>query len=274
MTQSDNIVEFLKYASPRLDYIEHCMEKQALSPGLTLRAVQGFRSVHPRKLFKLPNGKIKNRSAKFQRIANLSKSLGNRKDQLAYFKNTFNNRYSGYVKGDSGRVLDKAYFDQYGRLPDNWIPITRHPKVTAATGATAGAKGAKGARGARGARGSAKAPTAGANGANGAAGANGANEAAAGVNEAAKTVGSSVGSWMGRHPYLTIGAGVGLGAGGAAVGYNSGESTGREEAAKAMQLYYAMRESMQRQNLQSANSSFLSRLANLFGTGELSNMIG
>lgn len=38
MTRSDKITEFLKYASPRLGYIEHCMEKQALSPQLLVAA--------------------------------------------------------------------------------------------------------------------------------------------------------------------------------------------------------------------------------------------
>lgn len=45
MTRSDNIKEFLKYASPRLEYIEHCMEKQALSPQTYLSVIKRLRSV-------------------------------------------------------------------------------------------------------------------------------------------------------------------------------------------------------------------------------------
>lgn len=83
------------------------------------------------------------------------------------------------------------------------------------------------------------------------------------------------GNWFSRHPYWTAGAAAagGLGAG-SLIGYNSGNSTGRSEAAQALQQYYGMRESLQREALREANSSPLSRLANLFGTGELSNLIG
>ena len=82
-------------------------------------------------------------------------------------------------------------------------------------------------------------------------------------------------NWFSRHPYWTAGAAAagGLGAG-SLIGYNSGNSTGRSEAAQALQQYYGMRESLQREALREANSSPLSRLANLFGTGELSNLIG
>ena len=45
MTQSDNIKEFLKYASPRLEYIEYCMEKQALSPQTYLKAISKLKNL-------------------------------------------------------------------------------------------------------------------------------------------------------------------------------------------------------------------------------------
>lgn len=289
MTQSDNIVEFLKYASPRLDCIEHCMEKQALSAGLLARAAFKARQLgkSPARLKRLmgantraiqrPDGSM---AFMYQdtKIPNLYRMVGDdasgfgqkflldvRKGKVRSVQQTFGGYRNPHHSNLNGTVLpsqQSTAIVPYQPAPTSTAlaPVRPTPTVNVPPAAPAAPAAA------------AKTTGEAAKATDEVAKATG--EAAKVTDEAANTVGSSIGSWMGRHPYLTIGAGVGLGAGGAAVGYNSGSSTGREEAAKALQLYYAMRESMQRQNLQSANSSFLSRLANLFGTGELSNMIG
>jgi hypothetical protein len=65
MTRSDNIKEFLKYASPRLEYIEHCMEKQALSPQTYLKAISKLKSL---------NLKDDDAAKLYSRLTELSKS--------------------------------------------------------------------------------------------------------------------------------------------------------------------------------------------------------
>lgn len=298
MTQSDNIVEFLKYASPRLDYIEHCMEKQALSASLLTRAAAKARQLaatggrkskgNLRRLMgrdtravQRPDGsmafmyKDPNTPHLYRMVGDDASGFGQkflidaRKGKVRSVQQTFGGYKNPHHSNLNGTVLpsqQSTAIVPYQPAPTSTAlaPVRPTPTVNvppaAAKPSTALAPAA------------AKSTDEVAKVTDDVAKAT--DDVANVADDAANAAGSSVGAWMSRHPYLTIGAGLGLGTGGAVMGYNSGSSTGREEAAKALQLYYAMRESMQRQNLQSANSSFLSRLANLFGTGELSNMIG
>lgn len=82
-------------------------------------------------------------------------------------------------------------------------------------------------------------------------------------------------AWAKEHPIATpaIAAGASS-AGTGALGYGIGKSNGKKDSSDIMSQYYKMREFINAQRLASANSSFLNRLANVFGGGDLSNMIG
>ena len=284
MTQSDNIVEFLKYASPRLDYIEHCMEKQALSPTRALQAVKAFRARSSQGLID---------PAKYKRLGALSDSVGKlrgkEKNQLKNVAGKLHKKYydGKYVKGDYSRVQQRAaapnwvddYFAQYGRMPDQFdapvVPAAK-PKVSPnqfnwASGSNAvnfgGGTPSSPVSLAAGDDFLKIAPNAGKVPA----------EAAKEVAEAASEPGmwNNITAWMKEHPYLTVGGGVAAGAaGGAGLGYGIGNGSGRQEGSQIAQRYYELREALDRQRLQRANDSFLSRLGNLFGTGDLSGLIG
>lgn len=286
MTQSDKIIEFLKYASPRLDYIEHCMEKQALSPTKALQAIKAFRA-------RASTGAID--PSKYKRIGALSKSVGKlkgkEKNQLNNVSGKLHKKYydGKYVKGDYSRVQQRAaapsfeesYFNQYGRMPDadmvrqSTVPAPKAPTwqdefyarngylpeqhVNSSSNVSPAMLGAK-------------KPAAGGN----AAKPDAANAGAANANDAAEPgMWGNITAWAKEHPYLTVGGGVAAGAAaGGGLGYGLGHGAGQQDGAQTAQRYYELREALDRQRLRQTNDSFLSRLANLFGTGELSNMIG
>lgn len=339
MTRSDKIIEFLKYASPRLDYIEHCMEKQALSPTRALQAIKAFRA-------RASTGAID--PSKYKRLGALSKSVGKLKGKE---KNQLNNvagklhkkYYDGkYVKGDYSRVqqraatpsVEEAFFNQYGRMPDqdminaSTVPAAK-PKVNVpmvgndipgmprpgtgemlmrnvadntapnfipdnvskfnnalqkldfeipgmprpGTGEMLMRDAPQRAEAARKAflndmlnphkpgQGILRpgAPA----------------DAIQEVAASEPGMWDNITAWMKEHPYLTAGGGLAAGAaGGAGVGYGVGSSSGKQEGSQIAQRYYELREALDRQRLQRTNDSFLSRLGNLFGAGDLSNLIG
>ena len=104
MTRSDNIKEFLKYASPRLDYIDHCMEKQALSAKTILSAMNKFRALSPEKQ-KLYSGQLKQID-----------------DALKGKKLNKSNIESVLKKRRSDLKLEKS------KVPSDWSPSSSKPK--------------------------------------------------------------------------------------------------------------------------------------------------
>lgn len=307
MTRSDNIVEFLKYASPRLDYIAHCMEKQAVSPARALRAIKAFRA-------RASTGAID--PSKYKRLGALSKSVGKlrgkEKNQLNNVAGKLHKKYHDgkYIKGDYSRVqrraaapsFEEAYFNQYGRMPDqdminasavpaakpNFIPdnVSKTQAFNNAlqkldfeipgmprpgTGEMLMRDAPQRAEAARKAflNGTLNQPKPGH-------GILRPGAPADAIKEVAEPgMWDNITAWMKEHPYLTVGGGVAAGAaGGAGVGYGIGNGSGRQEGSQIAQRYYELREALDRQRLQQANGSFLSRLGNLFGTGDLSGLIG
>ena len=308
MTQSANIIEFLKYASPRLDYIEHCMEKQAMSPTRALQAIKAFRA-------RASTGAID--PSKYKRLGALSKSVGklrgNEKNQLNNVAGKLHKKYHDgkYIKGDYSRVqrraaapsFEESYFNQYGRMPDqdminaslapaakpNFIPdnvsktqafnnalqkldadIPGMPRQGTGELLMKDAPVREDAVRQDFLKGTLNQPKPG----------HGILRPGAPA-DAIKEVGAEPGmwdnitAWMKEHPYLTVGGGVAAGAaGGAGIGYGVGSGSGRQEGSQIAQRYYELREALDRQRLQRTNDSFLSRLGNLFGAGDLSNLIG
>ena len=81
-------------------------------------------------------------------------------------------------------------------------------------------------------------------------------------------------NWFKMHPYLTAaGTTAGGSALGTGLGYALGHSSGSEEATKKLHTYYAINEALRRNALRRANSDILARLANIFGAGELNDLI-
>lgn len=282
MTQQ-HIEEFLKYASPRLDYIGHCMEKQAISAKLALPAIQAFRA-------RASKGLID--PSRYKHIAELSESVGKlkgrEKNQLKSVAGKLHKKYydGNYVKGDYSRVaqnasaptFEDAYFDLYGRMPDQDMIAASvvSPKVT-------GSKpfSLEEAYLARYGRmpeqidaPKPKAPTTKSttqqNKADSASNTTKATDSAPGTpNE------SEITNWLKEHPYLTAaGTTAGGSAFGTGLGYMLGNSSGSEETAQKLHNYYAINEALRRNALRSANSDILSRLANIFGAGDLNDLIG
>ena len=296
MTRSDKIIEFLKYASPRLDYIEHCMEKQALSPTKALQAIKAFRA-------RASTGAID--PSKYKRLGALSKSVGKlrgkEKNQLNNVAGKLHKKYydGKYVKGDYSRVqqraaapsVEEAYFNQYGYMPDqdminaSVVPAAK-PKVNVpmvgndipgmprpGTGEMIMRDAPQRAEAARHAflNGTLNQPKPGQGILRPGAPADAIKEVAA----SEPGMWDNITAWMKEHPYLTAGGGLAAGAaGGAGVGYGVGSSSGKQEGSQIAQRYYELREALDRQLLQRTNDSFLSRLGNLFGAGDLSNLIG
>lgn len=238
MTQQ-HIEEFLKYASPRLDYIGHCMEKQALSPAKALQAVKAFRA-------RASTGAID--PSRYKSLGALSESVGKlkgkEKNQLNRVAEKLHKKYydGKYIKGDYSRVeqraaapsFDEVYFARYGRLPDqSMINASVVPPKAKQT----------------------------------------ADKVNAAKTSAPDT--KDTANWLKTHPYLTAaGTAAGGSALGTGLGYALGHSSGSEEAAKKLHTYYAINEALRSNALRRANSDILARLANIFGVGELNNLIG
>ena len=318
MTRSDKIIEFLKYASPRLDYIEHCMEKQALSPQKVLPVIKAFRA-------RASKGTID--PSRYKRIGALShatgKLKGNEKNQLNRVGGQLHKKYYGgnYTKGDYSKVKAKAkgsvspeaaYLERYGYMPDMDMvnASTATPKRVPTQREVEGILGLpqtpRQGTGELLLRNNGFDPRQAANTAmqnlipestiNNTLGAfgfprpgtgemllrNAGKDAAKASEDFAKvvelqdpTTADKIKSWITNHPYLALGGGVAAGAaGGAGIGYGVGSGSGIQEGSQIAQRYYAMREALQQQALRKTNDSFFARLGNLFGTGDLSNIIG
>lgn len=269
MTQSANIVEFLKYASPRLDYIEHCMEKMALQkavrrfagkPGARMFSYKTVAKHAPKGSPGTPGGTVNVRYAKqhAEQSTALSEQLMGKKEYAAAVDNLVQ---AGYNPTQAARIVQKKLAKglksskQLGAVPETM------KQVRSAAGTIRPVKY--------------KHPVKNTSGQVN----NAANTGAANANDAANAaepgMWDNITAWMKEHPYLTVGGGVAAGAaGGAGIGYGIGNGSGRQEGSQIAQRYYELREALDRQRLQQANGSFLSRLGNLFGTGDLSGLIG
>jgi len=265
MTQSDNIVEFLKYASPRLDYIEHCMEKQAIQkavrrfagkPGARMFSYKNVAKHAPKGSPGAPGGTVNARYAKQHaaQSAALSEQLMGKKEYAAAVDKLVQ---AGYNPTQAARIVQNKLakglksHKQLGAVPETM------EQVRSAAGTVRPVKYKQPVR---------NTSTSGK-----------ASDAAKEVADAASEPGmwNNITAWMKEHPYLTVGGGVAAGAaGGAGIGYGIGNGSGRQEGSQIAQRYYELREALDRQRLQRANDSFLSRLGNLFGTGDLSGLIG
>lgn len=275
MTQSDNIVEFLSYASPRLDYIEHCMEKQAISAATVIRAAEKAR--------KLARAGGRQSKGKLTRLTGSnSRALRNADGSLAFMYKDPSRNGVYRVIGDSSEGFGQKFlldpktgkvtktFDGYKNLhhsnlngaglpsqPNTYALGPVAPKATNTLGPVAPkSTNVSGniASKSNNAAGNVKTPN---------------------NNTAADTAATASTNWITRHPYMALGGGVAAGsAAGAGIGYGMGNSSGQQTGAATAQRYYELRAALDRQRLRQTNDSFLSRLGNLFGAGDLSNMIG
>ena len=365
MTQSDNIKEFLKYASPRLDYIEHCMEKQALRtiarqvkkmPKFEQKRVAraiGNNNIVARELdnvsditkhMNMPSANrkygrevmrdlIPNYDEAFQSIKKNYPQFSDkqidrfiRNGRLASMKANLN---PDYMYPSAARVshmnshfwrpeATKQLFDFSPQPPpsaksyplaltqqnkNNLLPAPASNRPKPTTGRTAeyadvemyppNSPEAKAFRKNKKAPepvnaevidvgpGSASTVNIDVDAAN-ALSNKAKHELAPKVSDAVDKTAkdapswmSNVKDWMSAHPYLTVGGGIGAGlVGGAGLGYGLGHGAGQQDGAQIAQRYYQMMMALDRARMRNVNDSFLSRLANLFGTGELSNMIG
>jgi hypothetical protein len=262
MTQSDNIKEFLKYASPRLDYIEHCMEKRAIQnavrrfagkPGKRMFSYKNVAKHAPKGSPGTPGGTVNARYAKqyAEQSAALSKELMGKKEYAAAVDKLVQ---AGYNPTQAARIVQKKLAKglktnkQLGAVPETM------EQVRSAAGTIRPVKY--------------KHPVSNNSGKVSDTASNAANSDGSGMLDGVK-------SWIAAHPYLTAGgATIAAGAGGTGLGYGLGHGTGQQEGAQTAQRYYEMMMALDRARMRNANDSFLTRLANLFGTGELSNMIG
>lgn len=261
MTRSDKIIEFLKYASPRLDYIEHCMEKQADilrslvraggKPGRRVLSYNNVAKQAPKASPGTPGSMGNQRYA--QQYANrnvaIAETLMGKKEYAAELKKLTD---AGYNSAQANRIIQKRLSKglkankQLGKVPETMAQVR---------GAANNIQPVKYKHPVRKTSGKASGP------------------ASAGAAEPGMW--DNITAWMKEHPYLTVGGGVAAGAaGGAGIGYGVGSGSGIQEGSQIAQRYYAMREALQQQALRKTNDSFFARLGNLFGTGDLSNIIG
>lgn len=278
MTQSDNIVEFLSYASPRIDYIEHCMEKQAISAATVIRAAE-----KARKLARTGGRQSKGKLTRLTGSDN--RALRNADGSLAFMYKDPSRNGVYRVIGDNSEGFGQKFlldprtgkvtktFDGYKNphhsnlngagLPSQTNTYALGPVAPKANN-TLGPVAPK-SNNVSGNVASKSNNTSG-------------NVKKTNNNTAADTAPASataVTNWIKRHPYMALGGGLAAGsAAGAGIGYGMGNSSGQQTGAATAQRYYELRAALDRQRLRQTNDSFLSRLGNLFGAGDLSNMIG
>lgn len=308
MTRSDNIKEFLKYASPRLEYINHCMEKQALKPakmlpvirryadrlkalrdgapaiGAETRGVSNYRKSHGSAdaiLRRVTDGTMDLDGISDEAILKgITDHIGARKDydygQL--HKKLFTSegtKYENFLRGlDPKNDLGKAaYLSRFkkdllanpeivseaakiGVTPEEFVR-----KLTAYYSSAFRGTPGENARGLRKlfseltpAKGSAASDSA--------------------AITQARGIMDSVGDWTKEHPIATpaIAAGSAAAAAGG-IGYGMGSSSGYDDAMENAHAYYTLRERFREDALREANSSVASRLANVFGAGDLNALL-
>lgn len=318
MTQSDNIKEFLKYASPRLDYIFNCMEKQALSPSTAAGALKQivrtgrkvddlsplsnvFRKANitpdeikslqkayandlrlaqetaarTGKELVLPEVKLKDgwvsgiedamtaRNSNFYNNVNFYKPLQTAGREYAAHMGTLADDVDDATRAaHSAKFIDKFKAD-FSNDPKVKELLTKH-NITAdeLLGRVANTHLRSGAVDAAADRKNARAlqwlfkDMTGKK-----------------AQEAGKLI-NRLGDWFKEHPVATpaIAAGSAAAAAGG-LGYSTGSSSGYDEAMENAHAYYSLRERFREEALRAANSSVLSRLANVFGAGELNTLL-
>ena len=303
MTRSDNIKEFLKYASPRLDYIDHCMEKQALNAqtmlpvikryagrlktlkgdapaiGAETRGVSAYRKSHGSAdaiLRRVTDGTMDLDGISDEDILKgIQDHIGARKDydygqlheKLFTSEGT---KYENFLRGlEPGNDLGKkAYLFRFkkdllanpeivaeatrrGVTPEEFVrKLTEHY--------ASGFRGTPGEN-ARGLRKlfSELTPN---------------KENSARIKD--RGLMDSASDWAKAHPIATPSIAYGAGiASGVLPGYFSGKSSGKDDAWEKANAYYTMREYLRNESIRNANSSIMSRLANVFGGGDLNELI-
>ena len=319
MTQSDNIKEFLKYASPRLDYIFNCMEKQAVSSakavetlrqiirtgrkvedlGTPLRDVLQKANISPKAIRKAQRAYAKDlykaqdkalRSGKELVLPEVKLNEGwlsgiddamtarnsNFYNNVNFYKplQTAGRDYAAHMGSlaadadDAARAAHKAKFidkfkADFSNDPKVQELLTKH-NITADellsrmanTHLRAGAvEAATDRKNARALQWLFKDMT-------------GKNAQSAG-----KWL-NRLGDWFKEHPVATpaIAAGSAAAAAGG-LGYGAGSSSGYDDAMESAHAYYTLRERFREDALREANSSVMSRLANVFGAGELNTLL-
>lgn len=319
MTRSDNIKEFLKYASPRLDYIFNCMEKQALSPttaaGTLRQIIRTGRNVDDistplRNVFQQANigmddiKSLQKAYANDLRAAREAASATGKELVLPEVKLS-----EGWVKG-----LEDAMTARNSNFYNNvnfYKPLQTAGREYAAHMGRLAADADDAARAAHSAEFINKFKADFANDskvqellkkhnitADELLGRmanthmrSGAVEAAADRKNAralqwlfkdmtgrkAQTAGKlldRLGDWFKEHPVATpaIAAGSAAAAAGG-IGYGAGSSSGYDDAMENAHAYYTLRERFREEALREANSSVMSRLANVFGAGELNTLL-
>lgn len=262
MTQQ-HIEEFLKYASPRLDYIGYCMEKQAKpnlqkavrlfagKPGARLFSYKNVAKHAPKGSPGAPGGTVNKRYATQHaaQSAALAEQLMGKKEYAAEIDKLIN---KGYDSTQAARIVQNKLAKglrsnkQLGAVPETMEqvrsaagtirPVKYEPPVRNTSGKASDVSKAK--------------------------------DSESGVLRNLET-------WFKTHPYLSAaGTAAGGSALGTGLGYALGQSSGSDEATKKLHTYYAINEALRSNALRRANSDILARLANIFGMGELNNLIG
>lgn len=250
---SERIKEFLKYASPRLDYIEHCMEKQALSPAKIVGYLEKLRQ----------SGRL-SQAGKFKATKKFLNDYKNYIDEdssrhIIELAASHRNKVLNYNKAIKDRnAAAMNWYNSYGTMPDDSLfpplpnkPVfgAKDPKPAAAPKPTPTADPKPAPKGDK--------PDA--------------DNAKGWWDDFSK----GVGTWAKEHPVLTpaITAGVAAPITGG-IGYGIGRDSGFESGSSNAAAYWQMREALRNHQLRGVNSEFLTRLANLFGGGDLSRLIG
>lgn len=296
MTRSDNIKEFLKYASPRLEYIDHCMEKQALSAKTVLSAINKFRALSPERQ-KLYSGQLKqiDDALKGKKLSksNVESVLKKRRSDLKLEKSkvpsdwspsaskpkekskyedlfdfdTAGTDYIAHLKtlGNASKDAKKPYLDSFR---SSFLSDPRVTQEAASRGITADALFDEVAKYyASGFRG-----TPGAN-------ARGLRRLFDDATEGkyynyTRSPLEPITDWAKEHPVATplIAAGA-TNIPTAGISYAIGSNSGEERGVANADAYYRMLMAQQASALQNANGDLLSRLANVFGAGDLNKII-
>lgn len=282
--QSERIKEFLKYASPRLEYIEHCMEKQAAPLPSFFNTVRKFINSGQ----KLDNN--------FRGVVNGSdlRTVLDPKFKLSKDLQEYAPEYNALVEffgpAAKGSTASNIFTQRAGKLPlyDRPLPDARTAGLLRAEELAKGVpvdfsslsvfptKGrqlvdARTAGLRRAEELSKRAPKTDATPEPKNAPKADADNAKGWWDDFSK----GVGDWAKEHPVLTpaITAGVAAPLAGG-IGYGIGHDSGFESGSSNAAAYWQMREALRNHQLRGVNSEFLTRLANLFGGGDLSRLIG
>lgn len=322
---SERIKEFLKYASPRLEYIEHCMEKQALSSAKTLghmvklirsgRLAEAGKFNAAKRLLEKNQLSVENLDEKLLEIAldnrykvlnhktprytiNTANSYGELGPRLTEnsglpvevsrfrmqrgtgntaqdFESTWQNTLGGVIPNTgtvTGDIPTAKLIFQPQRVGKSLVLPKKHiygtPRTTASNPNVLTWNMSSKSNAASKTK---NAPKADSNPKSKNAPKEDADNAKGWLDDFSK----GVGDWAKEHPVLTpaIAAGVTTPIAGG-IGYGIGHDSGFESGSSNAAAYWQMREALRNHQLRGVNSEFLTRLANLFGGGDLSRLIG